>query len=342
MLTLASISSAIRSVITTWINDSSDAQIRSALEAPRHSGPIFARLVCAQLQTSTELVADVFRSGAPYIHLSNVFDTDELNKTPEGFYPVPDSKCTFTARASTIAATAIAGMETVSYRSENDGELFVNLVVIPGAGIISEKSQKDMKGHTDAVSFPFKVQKNIDEARSISPSPDYVCLTGLRNPNNVPTTVLPLNIILEKLSTDVIQELKKPQFVIRSQTTFIPGMKKILGGEVIIDGGAILEDFGNETWVRFSHSNVMFDGPDDETENTALIKFKEACRSSFQDVVVAPGDIVLINNHLALHGRGVVGPTHGDRSRWLLRSYSLNTHGIDEKNRYGSSSVLFP
>ncbi len=233
------------------------------------------------------------------------------------------------------------GLEPVSYGSENNGELFVNLVVLPGEGIYADKSRGGMKGHTDAVSFP--IRGRLDNERpELAPSPDFVCLSGLRNPENVQTTVMPLETILAQLSNEHVEELKKPQFGIRSQATFREGMKRILHQEHVVEEGELLFDVNGQTWVRYSHSSVT---PIEEDSAAAAANeaFATACRHNSVDVVVAPGDILLVNNRLGLHGRTAVGGEVGGQSRWLLRTYGLDTSGLSAAQRYVDTPYkLFP
>ncbi|MEC5407092.1 TauD/TfdA family dioxygenase [Paraburkholderia sp. MPAMCS5] len=276
-----------------------------------------------------------------YIHLPAVFTTGQMPDTPSSFYPIPPAEGTLLARVSSIAAVAAVGLEAVSYGSENRGELFVNLAVMPGEGVYADKSRKSMKGHTDAVSFP--VRGTHDALRNeLAPSPDFVCLAGLRNPDGVHTTVMPLADVLAKLRPEDILELKKPQFIIRSQATFREGMLKILGEEHIVDGGEFLFEVNGQTWVRFSHSSAGVD--DEEGPGAAAIEaFVNACRDSTSAVQVAPGDVLLVNNRLALHGRSAVGGEPGGQSRWILRSYGLVTAGLSERQRGdGPLHMLFP
>src|SRR5204863_7770511 len=108
---------------------------------------------------------------APYCHLQGVFDASSQVDTPTGFNPVPDTTGTVAGRAAVLAVHAMLRMETVSYGTENDGNLFVNLVTLPGQGAFAEKSKKKMRGHTDGVSFPFNGEDDAENAR-IAPSPD--------------------------------------------------------------------------------------------------------------------------------------------------------------------------
>jgi len=234
-------------------------------------------------------------------------------------------------------------METVSYGAENEGSLFVNLVAIPGQGAFAEKSRKSLRGHTDGVSFPFTGEDAPEDAR-IAPSPDVVTLMGLRNPEDVPTKVISLVDVLAHLAPDDVDELKKPQYSIRSQKTFVQGMRRMLGKEHVAIDVPILKDDSVGTLIRYSHSAVVPSVTGGAAER-ASDNLEAACNCVAVPVVMRPGDILIINNRLSLHGRGEIGDKLGAKSRWLLRTYGLDTTRLPaHKRRLGDSPphVLFP
>lgn len=335
------LATAVQTVVTTWLIEEGVESAELALrdvEALGHrlSAAVHEEFVAKEIEVNV----DEFLHSRPAIHLQGVFDTSQLPATPEAFFPVPSSKSTVHARASVIAAQSFLGLETIAYGSENSGELFVNLVTLPGAGQFAEKSKDKMSGHTDAVSFPFAGEKDERNPR-ISSSPDFVTLAGLRNPEQVPTTLMPLRDILEQLQEAHIDELLKKQFIVRSQLTFRRGTKAVLGGEHAMNAASVLHRAADETWVRFSHKNIDADESTDAASR-AVDAFKEACPTVATPIVVEPGDILLVNNRCALHGRGSLGGQIGGESRWLLRTYGLRRGAIREENRTALPNVLYP
>jgi len=244
--------------------------------------------------------------------------------------------------ASSLAIHHVLGMETVSYGAENSGQLFVNLVAMPGQGKFAEKSVKGMRGHTDAVSFPFVGESDPIYTR-IAPSPDVVTLLGFRNPNDVATTVMILDEVLAKLSPEDVLELKKPQFGIAAQVTFRQGTEATLGEVHTVNEAAVLKDVGGTTHVRYSHSSVTT--VEDTPASAASERFESACNQTTVHVTVRPGDVLVVSNRIALHGRGVVGGSPGGDSRWLVRTYGIVQSSVPDESRHlGSrpSYVLFP
>ncbi|MBO9642336.1 MAG: TauD/TfdA family dioxygenase [Pseudacidovorax sp.] len=248
---------------------------------------------------------------------------------------------TLLLQAAIILMSRLAGMETVSYKSENAGALFVNLVTLDGSGAMAEKSRGPMKGHTDAASFPFRDTSDPKDAR-IAPSPDVVFLAALRNPDSVPTIIMPLSCILAGLTEAQVEVLKGKRITLLAQRSFQRGTKAILGQEHLLEDSNILREGGEGTWVRYSHSNSVVDADDAEAVD-AKTSFETACLSCVQQVVLQPGDLLIVNNRKALHGRSPVGDAIGGASRWLVRSYALDTTGLALERRYQDKPyALFP
>lgn len=344
-MTAPKLAAAIRTAVAAWELATSFEQRADVLADPSKLGVELVSDVEEALIAGGEDPAVVRQEvlSAPFVVLANVFDPSQLPDTPDWFTPVPDVAGTYTGRAAAIAAHAFLGLETVSYGSENSGELFVSLTAIPGDGKFARKSQGGLRGHTDAVSFPFNGETDASNAR-IAPSPDMVTLVSLRNPNSVPTTVMVLEEALGKLSPADIHELKQAQFSIESQATFLEGMHDILGDVHTAIDEPLLKDAAIGTIVRFSHSNVSPTELGGAAEN-AKENFAKACGEVARAVAIQPGDVLLVSNRLCLHGRGEVGTEIGGQSRWLLRTYGLDTSQMDDSRRHlgnRPAHVLFP
>lgn len=282
--------------------------------------------------------------GRPFFHLKEVFDASEEIDTPMAFIPVPETEATVDARAAALAVHAVLKLETVSYSTENDGELFVNLVVMPGKGRFADKSKSGMRGHTDGVSFPLRGDDDAEDPR-IAPSPDVVTLVGLRNPNDVATTVMSLDDVLARMTAEDVFELKKRQFSMNSQLTFAQGMAELLSEPLVAHGEAVLTDRAEGTYVRYSHKNVMPTDPNATRPREASNNFAAACNAAAQGVVVKPGDVLVVSNRLCLHGRAEPGVEVSGRTRWLLRTYGLDTSNLNPQKRHlgeRPAYVLYP
>lgn len=338
-------SQAVRAAVTDWRTKVTFEQMLEYLAQPRDIGDELVPAIERELNSRDCSCAQVkaFAWMKPYLKLEAVFEPSDLPDTPTDFCPVPEVEGTALARVTAIACLAAINSATVSYGSENEGNLFVNLVVFPpGRGKFTDKSADKMSGHTDGVTFPLRGYRDPDNGR-IAPSPDFVCLSALRNPKQVPTTVMPLGYLMERLSQEHINELQKPQYIIGSQLTFRDGMVKTLGEELMVDDAQLLFSMNGGWWIRFSHSSTLIAETDKKSAQEAMNALKNACADCLTPVSLKPGDIALVNNRIALHGRSEVGKEYGGQTRWLLRTYGLDISDINPSQWHeGSNFMLYP
>jgi len=277
-----------------------------------------------------------------FVLLQDVFDVGLMPDTPHAFAPVTDCEGADHGRIAALIVHGLLGLETVSYGSENQGQLFVNLVALPGEGVVPEKSRSEMRGHTDAASFPFRGQSD-KQYPQIAPSPDTVTLVGLRNPDAVPTTLMKLSEIVQNISLEDVRALQEHGFLISAQRTFVRGTEKILGAPHAADSVPVLWNSPEGLWVRYSHSHVAVLDEDNLAQRQAKDSFQAAANKCKREVVVQPGSILIVNNRNTLHGRGPVGGKVGAQSRWLLRTYGLSSAAIKDSQRYPDvHHQLFP
>jgi len=338
-------SQAVRAAVTQWRAGVTFEHMLNGLACPedlsRELLPAIERELSARNCSCVEVRA--FAWAQPFLKLEAVFQPSELPDTPIDFCPVPEVEGTVLARVTAIACLATINSAAVSYGSENGGALFVNLVVFPpGRGKFTDKSADKMSGHTDGVTFPLRGYSDPVNER-IAPSPDFVCLSALRNPKEVPTTVMPLERLMDCLSHEQIQELQKPQYIIGSQLTFRDGMVDILGDELEVDDAQLLFPMNGNWWIRFSHSTTQIAEIGKKSAQEAMDALKQACAECVIAVPLQPGDIALVNNRIALHGRSEVGKEYGGQTRWLLRTYGLDVSDLDPSQWHeGSTFMLYP
>ena len=237
-----------------------------------------------------------------------------LPHTPQSMRPLAGEAWWPAAHAALALLTA-AEMKAYAFASENEGHLFSNLSAVPsGHGLRSTKSVDVMKGHTDAVSFPFP-DDPVDPR--CSPAPDFVVLSGLRNPDAVATRVIPVARLFSKLSERQLDPsvFAEPLFVILQQFSFDLEHTRL-------DQPLLKFHPRRGPMFRFSNTRVS-------TEDATASRLKTAMTEVLKEgkvadrVVVKPGAVVLINNRTALHGRDQPSKEVGGESRWLLRTYGF-------------------
>jgi len=211
------------------------------------------------------------------------------------------------------------GIFLSSYTSENSGALFVHLAPQPGSSASAQKSKKDLRGHTDAAVKPFP--QETSSFGSESPSPDLVILACLRNPNSVATRVAPLSTIRKALPKDVFEKLQEPCYDFFPQSSFsTPDGHKLENVPILV------RDHFEGFKIRFSHSKIHPSDPGDNLAAYALEVLKQTVATAYEDVILRTGDLLLVNNRTAIHGRGVVaGEIEVSMlDRWLMRAYGMH------------------
>ncbi|MFC0267832.1 TauD/TfdA family dioxygenase [Kushneria aurantia] len=180
------------------------------------------------------------------------------------------------------------------------------------------RSTKELKYHTEVVNGYFHEER---PKKGAPVSPEFFGLMCLRNPDNIPTKVLPIKQILNQMDGETINALSEPEFSAFSQSSFDVTIKtKNL--PVLVRCGT--GEFG----IRFSSSKLQ--GENLKAEK-ALHAFKKLILRSRMDthLNLSPSDLAIINNRYCLHGRGEIFGTErfDGNDRWMLRVY-----GYDRKN----------
>lgn len=107
----------------------------------------------------------------------------------------------------------------VVYEGENDGYLIRHVcpIVKERNSVSSQGSQNDFFPHVDNPDLKIAGEPDTHE---LAPSPDTLTLFSLRNSENVYTSLIRLDDVLEKLSDKSLDLLQKPLFTVRRPDSF--------------------------------------------------------------------------------------------------------------------------
>lgn len=187
----------------------------------------------------------------------------------------------------------------VSYKQEQDGALLQNIVPVAKTESqqISTSSKVTLQLHTETAFHPYK--------------PDYVLLMCLRGDENAYTTYADVVSIVECLSPQAIDELKKKQFITKVDDSFrthgepdVELVKAIL--TVDEDGYGICFD---EFFMRGTTQEAC----------DALDELIIAIAKCTDKVALEAGDLMVIDNRRTVHGRLPFQPRYDGTDRWLKR-----------------------
>jgi len=148
---------------------------------------------------------------------------------------------------------------------------------------------------------------------------DFICLFCLRNPTGAPTTVASI--------VDINSRQALPAALFEPCVRIAADDAQAAGAEAAgiedwtesaVKPMPILSENGNGLQMCVDPAYMSVAG-DDEAVRDAVTGFCQTIDEHLTEVVLKPGDLLILNNHRAVHGRRPFKPTYSGRDRWLKR-----------------------
>lgn len=205
-----------------------------------------------------------------------------------------------TVPAATLVVLACGLGDPVAYQAEKHGALVQDVVPVPG--------KEDVQGNVGSVALSFHNENAFHQHR-----PDYVMLLCLRADHDRTAglrcastrTVLPL------LSARATAALSEPAFVT------VPPPSFGLGEEPAI-ARPVLSGAADDPDLRVDLAATR---PLQAEGAAALAELAELLNRTARTVRLTPGDLVIVDNRVAVHGRTPFRPRYDGRDRWLQRTF---------------------
>ncbi|MET9774547.1 TauD/TfdA family dioxygenase [Streptomyces sp. NPDC006367] len=196
----------------------------------------------------------------------------------------------------------------IGYEDEKGGALIHEVHPVPG-----EEQRIENSG---SVAFDFHTENVHHPLR-----PDFLGLLCLRQDHDAvaATRVASVREAYELLTPGQRDVLRRPVFQSAYPTSFA---RNIVGPRPMSGPHPVL--FGHESHLFMRFNSHTTTGPDDEA-TAALRALSEALEQVCRELVLAPGDLVVVDNHIAAHGRSAFTPRFDGADRWLRRCYSLRS-----------------
>jgi len=188
----------------------------------------------------------------------------------------------------------------VGYDREQGGRLIQDIFPVRSAehSQVSASSKVVLGTHTETAFHPHK--------------PRYVVLLCLRGDPLAATTYADINDIVALLSEDHLTELQKPDFMTSVDPSFMTN------GEPDTRVVVTPLTWSEHGWT-FVYDELLMSGVT-ESANRALIALHDAVRRSTKHIILQSGDILVIDNRRAVHGRTPFNPRYDGTDRWLKRA----------------------
>lgn len=193
----------------------------------------------------------------------------------------------------------------IGYADEKNGDLFHDVHPVRG--------EEDRMENSGSVAFDFHTENVHHPLR-----PDFLGLLSLRQGHETTTATRVASIRhavahLSEAENDVLRRLRFRSLFPTSFTRGRAGERPATAEHRVLFGNPGCE------FLRFDSFNTKPAGFEAEQ---ALEALAEALEAVCVEVVLEPGDLLLVNNHIAAHGRSPFTPRYDGRDRWLRRFYS--------------------
>jgi L-asparagine oxygenase len=244
--------------------------------------------------SAVTLIADYFTGQVPPTPLVTNLDHDA---------------CAAATRALLQFADDIG--RAVGYDREQEGRLIQDIFPVKSAERVQvSTSSKVMLGsHTETAFHPHK--------------PRYVVLLCLRGDPQAATTYADVNDVVQHLTPDHLEVLQTNEFVTTVDPSFMTHGEP--DAQVAITPLTRLHN----GW-EFVYDELLMSATTARA-STALTALHAAVKHSTKHVVLRGGDLLVIDNHRAVHGRTPFIPRYDGSDRWLKRSLvvtTLPTHDV--------------
>ena len=257
--------------------------------------------------------------GPPFLVIHNM-PIDHTLPSPPKDGKRPGSKRAWTSELSLLALANAAGLHPLSYIQEKGNTLIHEIAPIPGKEkTLSNSGSVPLGFHTD------------DAILKREYRPEYLMLLGLVNEKEVATYIATLDKLLKRLPLKYIKLLSEPHFRIEAPESFDLWNGKIIQSELrpllTRDKHGEYEIAGNLYAVKTKHYQAR------DALNTLINHLPDIK----QKVVLAPGDVLIFNNHRCLHARDSVTGI-----RWLQRIFCRESlSSIHNATSCNSNSYIF-
>jgi L-asparagine oxygenase len=236
----------------------------------------------------------------------------ELPSTPE--QPTAPTGKSLSSELTLLTVARRLG-QPVGYEPEHGGTIVQNIVPTRAAATrqLSTSSRVTLMFHTEAAFHPFR--------------PRYLLLLCLRGDPSARTTLTSIHAVLPHLSDDTIETLFSARFRTAVDESYLHGRSNVLGAPMAVLSGSR------------SAPSMVFDaelmvGTDTGAED-ALKALGDAVVTHQSGIVLEPGDLLVVDNNVAVHGRSPFTPRFDGTDRWLQRTFVVSDLAPSAADRVG-------
>ncbi|MFZ3474024.1 TauD/TfdA family dioxygenase [Streptomyces sp. 4.24] len=206
--------------------------------------------------------------------------------------------------AAVLTMVACGLGEPLAYRAEKSGALVQDVVPVPG--------QESFHGNAGSVPLSFHTENGFHPH-----PPDYVVFLCLRADHDqiAGMRVAGIRQALPLLTPAARQALFAPEFITTPPPSFGPDAAAPASG---VEPRPVLSGAVEDPDIRMAQ---LVTTPLTPRAAAALAEFGRACEATARTLRLNPGDLVIIDNRVTVHGRTAFHPRYDGADRWLQRTY---------------------
>lgn len=193
----------------------------------------------------------------------------------------------------------------VGYQQEQNGQIIQNVFPIKRteSAQISSSSRTELALHTETAFHPYK--------------PDLVLLLCLRGDTEALTTYADISDIMSHLKMETVSTL--------TQTWYLTSIDESFRTHSEPDSDILMPVFtraGGTTTMVYDQALMKGLNP---RATEALDELRTAIEQCTHSIVLEKGDLLVLDNHLTIHGRRPFLPKFDGTDRWLKRCLVVRT-----------------
>jgi L-asparagine oxygenase len=244
-----------------------------------------------------------------------------LPKTPENNNN-KIGETTLLARIQSILINVIS--EMISYEAEGYGRLFQDIIPI-----------KKMENEQTSVSSNTELEIHTEQAFS-KLRPDILSLACIRGDPIAQTYILPVDSILKHLKHEENEVIRLPLWKTGVDLSFKLNHAEFIEGDI---RGPIPIIFGDKEHPRLVFDQDLMFGTN-EKSNCLINKIIEIYYEHRNQHNLQNGEIILIDNMRAVHGRSQFYPKYDGNDRFLVRCFAVYDYNYSSYARKNNCRMV--
>lgn len=260
-------------------------------------------------------------TGFLYVNTGLLCDFTELKTPPGNNYKIGET--TVLAKIQSILIHTIS--EMIAYEAEGYGRLFQDVIPI-----------KSMANKQTSVSSNIELEIHTEQAFS-KLKPDILSLSCIRGDLNALTYILPVKFILDNLSQDEIALLRKPLWLTGVDLSFKINGNEFIDGDIRGPMPILCGDDEMDPILVFDQD--LMKGITEESHNMIKkivdIYYKYRLHHNMKT-----GDIIVVDNRRAVHGRSPFSPKYDGYDRFLVRAFATYHYKYSEFARPNNGRTI--